>query len=60
MEAKTAVSPAHGSIDFTQLLSKPDEEILRQYTFMEGERQLKRDEALRFLAFLRKELYRSR
>jgi hypothetical protein len=56
MEAKTAASPVYGTIDFYQLLSKSDEEIMQHYSFKDGERKLKREEALRFLAFLRKEL----
>jgi hypothetical protein len=37
-------------------LHLPDEVVLEQFAFKDGERELSRDEAVRFLAFIRKEL----
>lgn len=37
-------------------LHLPDEEVLRNFAFKDGDRELSRDEAVRFLAFVRKEL----
>jgi hypothetical protein len=37
-------------------LHLPDEVVLEQFAFKDGERELSRDEAVRFLEFIRKEL----
>ncbi len=37
-------------------LHLPDEVVLEHFAFKDGERELSRDEAVRFLEFIRKEL----
>lgn len=57
MEAKPLATAGKGIAHFAQLLSGPgsDEEILRQYSFADGDRVLTEREARSFLAFIRKE-----
>lgn len=37
-------------------LHLPDEELLKQFIFKDGDRELNREEVVRFLDFIRKEL----
>ncbi|MNN97651.1 hypothetical protein D3C81_2168580 [compost metagenome] len=37
-------------------LHLPDEEVLEHFVFKDGDREISREEALSFLAFVRKEL----